>query len=490
MDQVHVIRHAVLVQGRSVRSVARELGISRNTVKKYLSVTEPLRIETAARARPVYEKVRKRLGELLDDWSSRTTKKQRITGSRLHRQVIEEDFQVGVTLVRAHLREWRRLKREVYIPLVHRAGDEAQIDFFEVTVELERVRRKAFLFLMRLMYSGRDFVWLYDRCDQISFLDGHVRAFAHLSGVPARCIYDNLKPAVVKVMMPERKLAARFLALSSHYLFEPCFARPGEGHDKGGVESRGKGVRLQHMVPIPRGESLEAISIELLRKVDEQAVRVRSREDGRTASERFAEEQSRLMPLPAHPFEARRAVAVALSRTSRARIEGAWYSVPSRWASLEAMAYIGVEDVVITCRGESVTRRRQRFGGRDIRYRDYLPELGRKPQAVRQVAEELVAELGKPFDRLWRLLVETHGEKEAARVLSSVLAAMAEHGEAAVRNAVIQALAVERTDLLGLSWVLVRPAPMEVEVPTPLSCYTIESARAADYDVLLIGGEA
>ncbi len=36
------------------------------------------------------------------------------------------------------------------------------------------------------MYSGRDFAWIYEREDQISFLDGHVRAFAHFDGVPSR----------------------------------------------------------------------------------------------------------------------------------------------------------------------------------------------------------------------------------------------------------------------------------------------------------------
>lgn len=39
MDQVHVIRHRVLVDGVSVRRVAREMGVSRNTVRRYL--TEP-----------------------------------------------------------------------------------------------------------------------------------------------------------------------------------------------------------------------------------------------------------------------------------------------------------------------------------------------------------------------------------------------------------------------------------------------------------------
>jgi transposase len=129
----------------------------------------------------------------------------------------------------------------VFVPLVHRPADETQVDFFEVTLEEGGRRRKAWKFVMRLMYPGRDFVWLYERCDQLSFLDAHVRAFSYFGGVPRRVVYDNLSAAVKKVVGTERELTERFMALCSHYLFEPCFARPGEGHDKGGVEARGKG---------------------------------------------------------------------------------------------------------------------------------------------------------------------------------------------------------------------------------------------------------
>jgi transposase len=99
-------------------------------------------------------------------------------------------------------------------------------------VELNGQWHKAWKFLPRLMYSGREFVWLYNRCDTVSFLDGHARAFAYLGGVPRRCVYDNLSAAVRKIIEGQRQLTKRFAALVSHYLFEPCFARVGEGHDK------------------------------------------------------------------------------------------------------------------------------------------------------------------------------------------------------------------------------------------------------------------
>ena len=395
MEQVHVIRHKVLIEGQSQRRVAREMGLSRNTVKKYLEVSEPKRLELNPRSRPVLEEVKPRMDQLLGEWAGRVTAKQRLTGSRLHRELVQEGYQVGVTLVRDYLREVKRRKAEVFIPLVHRPGDEAQVDFFEVMVDEAGTRRKAWQFLMRLMYSGRDFAWLYDRCDQLSFLDGHVQALEYFGKVPHRSIYDNLSPAVARVTFPRRRLPERFTALVSHYLFEPCFARVGEGHDKGGVEGRGNAVRLQHLTLIPQGKSLRELSEQLLGRLEEEA-RGKVNAEGKSVLERFGEELERMRPLPPVPFQVAKVVPVSVRSTSVVKVEGAWYSVPSRWARLDATAYVGVEEVRIACRGEEVIHPRERFGGRRIRYQHYLSELARKPQAVRQVAPELVAEVGEP----------------------------------------------------------------------------------------------
>lgn len=89
VDTIHVVRFKVLVEGLSRRKVARQLGISRTTVAKYLEVSAPSRVETKPRAKPVFDQVSARLDALLDEWRTRTTPKQRITGTRLHRQLVE-----------------------------------------------------------------------------------------------------------------------------------------------------------------------------------------------------------------------------------------------------------------------------------------------------------------------------------------------------------------------------------------------------------------
>jgi len=203
----------------------------------------------------------------------------------------------------------------------------------------------------------------------------------------------------------------------------------------------------------------------------------------------FAEDKKNLRELPEIPFEARRVELLSVSRRSTVRVEGATYSVPSHWASLRATAYVGVEDVRIHCCGQSETYPKERKGTQKIRYRHYLTELARKPQAVRQVAPELIRELGEPYGRLWAMLVERYGTKEASRVLTRILGALVDHGEEAVADALEAALSDGRCDLLSLSGHIHNPTerPRAVEVPETLSGYRVESGKASDYDLLLLG---
>ena len=479
MDQVHVLRHKVLVEGRSQRQVAKELGISRLTVKKYLTDAVPIRRETVPRARPVWTKVGARVEALLTASAAWTGAKQQLTATRLHALLVGEGHHVGVTLVKEAVAEWRRQRREVFVPLTYRPGDLGEVDFFEVLIDLAGTRRKAWLFLMRLMYSGRDFAWIYDRQDQISFLDGHVRAFAHFGGVPARVAYDNLRAAVVRILVGgERTLTPRFAALASHYLVEPCFCRPGEGHDKGGVEARGKALRRQALVPIPSGATLEVINAALLAHLDARLTTTPA------IGARFVEEQQVWRPV-AESFVAEATTLVTVSPRALVRLEGAYYSVPCRWAGLDLVVHIGPTTVTIVGRDATrVTHPRLRFGARSIDYRHYLPELARKPQAVRQVLPDLLRDLGAPFPLVWTRLHDAYGSREAARRFAKILGALAISGAPVVIPALLRALASGAP--LTLATLAPTPAPT-VDVPAALRAIEVASGCAADYDAWLTG---
>lgn len=491
MDQVAVVRHRVLVEGASRREVARSLGISRNTVVRYLKGA-PVGVRKASpRERPALQRAHARMVALLEASPQWTSPKQRLTATRLHRMLRAEGIQVGVTLVKEFVHEWKRQRAEVFVPLAYRPGDLGEVDFFEVLADVAGKRIKAWMFVMRLMHSGRDFAWLFPRQDQTCFLEGHVRAFAHFGTVPHRLAYDNLKAAVAKHLVgSERLLAARFAALGNHYLFEACFCRPRTGHDKGGVEARGKGVRLQHLVPIPAGDSLQAVSAALLAQLDAQAAQERDLE-GRTAMDRFAVERPMMLPLPRDAYRSAEVRPhVSVSGRALVSVAAAQYSVWSTWARCEVTAHVGVDEVeLVGPDGRTVTHPRKSFGGRSIDYRHYLPELGKKPQALRQVADELVQALGPTYQRAWRQLVDEHGPKQAARVFAQVVQAIEVQGAEAVAARVEVALTQGEPLPLALRVTTSTRSLQAEALPASIRDLDIETARAADFDVLM-GGAA
>jgi len=150
---------------------------------------------------------------------------------------------------------------------------------------------------------------------------------------------------------------------------------------------------------------------------------------------------------------------------------------------------VGVEAVRTHCGGGGEPYQREGEGTQRVLYRHYLSELAKKPQAVRQVASELVRELGEPYGGLWEMLDEHYGAKEASRVLSRILGALVDHGEGPVADALDAALSRGRLDLLSLAEHLDnrRERIGSVAVPEALCGYTVESANAEDYDRLLLG---
>ena len=99
---------------------------------------------------------------------------------------------------------------------------------------------------------------------------------------------------------------------------------------------------------------------------------------GETIGARFAAETPVFRTLPA-PFVAEATTLVTVAPRALVRLEGAWYSVPCRWAGLDLVARVGATTITIVGRDDTPIRHpRKRFGQRSIDYRHYVPELAKK----------------------------------------------------------------------------------------------------------------
>jgi hypothetical protein len=162
----------------------------------------------------------------------------------------------------------------------------------------------------------------------------------------------------------------------------------------------------------------------------------------------------------------------------------------STWARSDVTIYASVDEITIVAAGDTrvVVHPRQSFGGRSVDYRHYIRELAHKPQALRQVADELIAALDEPFAGAWRLLVDQHGPKQAARLFAQVLRAIEERGE---RDVAIEVTAtLESGEPIQLAVRTRANASPEVPVdqlPSTLAGVEVRAGAAADYDVLLGG---
>jgi len=391
VDDYERIRRSVLVDGKSQREVARELGHSRHTVKKALAYSSP---PGYRRSKPASHPVIDGVIPIIDSWLTEDQKrprKQRHTAFRVYQRLREEHgFPGSYSSVSRYLKRAKANTGEVFFPLQFDPGEEMQVDWGEGWYLENGVERKVSLFCARLCYSGSSFVRAYERQSQEFFLDGHVRAFDYFGGVARRVAYDNLKTAVVWVGRgPDRKLTESFCHLRSHYLFESRFCNVGAANEKGHVENLVKFSQRRFLTPLPEVSGLDALNAHLGLELALDLGRSRS-QDGRTIGELQAEERERFLPLPSSPFAACVSQSSFISKQSLFRFDKNDYSVPVQYAHHQAVAKGFVERVELYVGGELVAchPRDYECGRYVLDPCHYLPLLERKPGGLHN---------GRPF---------------------------------------------------------------------------------------------
>jgi transposase len=441
--------------GLGIRALAAKHHVHRRVVRQALASAVPPQRKAPQRTAPVLGPWKSVIDQILED-DHNAPRKQRHTSKRIWQRLRDEHgATVAPSTVRSYVGQRRRelanLTRLVTVPQLHAPGEEAEVDFGEIWCWLEGVLTKCWMFVMRLSASGKAVHRIYATQAQEAFFDGHVEAFETFGGLVRRIRYDNLKPAVARVLRGRnREENERFVALRSHYLFDTFFCLPGlEGaHEKGGVESEIGRFRRAHLVPVPVSFDLAGLN-ELCRAGDEadDARGIGTR--ATTVGQDFAAERPYLRPLPAEPFDAARFLpAVRVDAKARVCVRQCYYSVPARLAGRTLQGRLGATSVEMLD-GRAVVARHVRLvhrGEQHLELDHYLEVLVHKPGALPGSVCLAQARAAGTFtaghDAFWAEARRRLGDAAGTRALCEVLllhrrlpAAAVEAGMAAALSA-------------------------------------------------------
>ncbi len=450
-------------EGLSIRALADKYEVHRRTVRQALADATPPARKVPVRDSPVLGKHELQVRTWLTE-DLTAPRKQRHTARRVWQRLAEEHgAQLAESTVRALVAQIREEQasaaRPVPIGQNHPEGEEAEVDFGEFWAWIDGVYLKLWMFALRLSHSGRAVHIAYANQAQESFLDGHVHAFSVLGGVPGRIRYDNLKPAVIRVLLGRERLEnERFIALRSHYGFDSFFCEPGiaGAHEKGGIEGEIGRFRRRHLTPVPKASSLAALNTRLAAAdTFDQGRKISARTE--TVGAAAIRELQSLRELPTEKFDVATFLVCKVDAKARICVRQAYYSVPAHLAGARVSVALGARSftvrdarpgrpaLVVAEHVRSLHKNTQ-----DLVLDHYLEVLTRRPGALPGATALVTARASGLFtdthERFWAAARHRHGDSTGTRLLISVLLLHRTLPREAVLAGMDAALRLERLD--------------------------------------------
>ena len=315
-------------QGLSVSAIARHTGLSRGTVRKYVTrgIEPPAygpRLPRPSLLAPFEHYLRDRLNAF-----------QELTGSRLHREIRELGYSGGYTAVKDFLREVRpRQSAGFEVRFETPPGRQAQVDFAHfrtVFADEPGAERIVWLFSVVLGHSRMQWGRFVLHQDLPTLLRCHVAAFETFGGVPAEILYDRMRTVFRREDAENGHVIynATLRAFAEHYQYQPKACRPYRAKTKGKVERPFRYVREDFFLgrSFRNLDDLNAQFYEWLDHVANVRVHATTR---RVVAEHFAEERPSLQPLPIGPFQAALRLERRITRDGMVSVDGNLYSVPN-----------------------------------------------------------------------------------------------------------------------------------------------------------------
>jgi transposase len=309
-------------KGMSQRKIAKKLGMSRNTVKKYLKNPEFPESRRRKRKRkslldPYRDTIKTWLEEDLDYTATWIYDRLRILGFHGSYEIVKRT--VGAIKAERHKIAYMRFETE--------PGYQAQVDFGEFQVDnADGSIKTLYLFSMILGYSREIYGELIEKCDLPTFLDCHIRAFEHFGGVPEQILYDRMRNVFIGKVAGKNKFNDTLMGFALHYGFTPEVTPSYAAWVKGKVERPYRFIREGFW----RGYGfvcMETANRDLTKWLEKKAKRIHG-----TTHEaiclRFAREKPHLKDLPPRAFDTSYRVYRTVHKDCTVRFEGNSYVVP------------------------------------------------------------------------------------------------------------------------------------------------------------------
>jgi hypothetical protein len=293
---------------------------------------------------------------------------------------------------------------------------------------------------MVLSWSRRIYLRFFLDARMENFLRGHVGAFESWGGLPRVLLYDNLKSAVLERQGDAIRFHPTLLDFAGHYRYEPRPVAVARGNEKGRVERAIRYIR-DSFWPARTFVDLTDLNRQAaawcLGQADDRPC---PQDKTMTVREAFAQEQPRLLALPANPYVTSERLAVTVGKTPYVRFDLNDYSVPHKQVR-KTLTVVAEPDLVRVLDGAEVVASHPRSYDKGCQIEDpsHIAKLvERKGQAHAQTGMSRLTQAVPASSELLERAAE-RGEGLGG-ITSSLLRLVERYGAADVQAAVLTAL--------------------------------------------------